>query len=73
MAGRPRPPGLLTVASRNGASTYRCLGCKVDLGALRRTDEGVRVFAVAVGVLARYREGFRSRLALVTGRGTSRR
>ena len=45
------------MASRNGASTYRCLGCKADLGAIRWTDDGLRVFAIAAGILARYREG----------------
>ena len=45
------------MAVRNGASTYRCLGCTADLGAIRRTDDGLRVFAIAAGILARYREG----------------
>ncbi len=45
------------MAVRNGASTYRCLGCKAELGAIRRTDAGVKVFAIAAGILARYRAG----------------
>ncbi len=50
-------PSLLSVATRNGASTYRCLGCKAELGAIRRTDDGLRVFAIGAGILVRYREG----------------
>ncbi len=60
--------GVLTVAGRNGASTYRCLGCKADLGAIRRTVDGLRVFAVAAGILARYREGGALELTCSCGR-----
>lgn len=45
------------MASRNGASTYTCHGCQGALGAIRRTEAGERVFAIAAGILARYREG----------------
>jgi len=45
------------VAVRNGASTYTCRHCRVELGSVRRTGDGLRVFAVAAGILARYREG----------------
>jgi len=56
------------VASRNGASTYACRYCRVELGSVRRTGDGVRVFAVAAGILAHYREGGTLELTCPCGR-----
>jgi len=56
------------VATRNGASTYRCLGCTADLGAIRRTGDGLRMFVVAAGIEARYREGGTLELTRPCGR-----
>lgn len=56
------------MTARNGASTYRCLGCKGDLGAIRRNDAGVREFVVAPGIRARYREGGVLELSCPCGR-----
>ena len=56
------------MASRNGASTYACRHCRSELGAIRRTGAGDRVFAVAAGILARYREGGTLELTCSCGR-----
>ena len=64
----PTDPSLLTVASRNGASTYACRHCRSELGAIRRTGDGLRVLAVAAGILARYREGGTLELTCPCGR-----
>jgi len=45
------------MATRNGASTYTFRHCRAELGSVRRTGDGLRVFAIAAGILARYREG----------------
>ena len=45
------------MATRNGASTYRCLGCRGELGTIRRTALLLRMFTPAAGVVARYVEG----------------
>lgn len=56
------------MATRNGASTYRCLGCRATLGSIRRDADDVLVFAVAAGVLARYRHGGTLELTCPCGR-----
>lgn len=59
------------MATRNGASTYRRLGCTADLGSIRRADNGRRVFTSAVGVTCRYVEPGRLEVACRCGRTSS--
>jgi len=56
------------MATRNGASTYTCRHCRAELGSVRRTGDGLRVFAIAAGILARYREGGTLELTCPCGR-----